>query len=257
MDLKGRVGLITGAASGIGKAIAQQFSQEDMKVVVADLNLEGAKQTANEICKNGQRAIAVKMDVTSEESVNAGMDTVINEFGRLDVIVANAGIQIVHPFDEFPFKDWKRIQAIMGDGSFLTSQAAFKRMKAHGGQIIFMGSAHSHTASKLKVAYVYAKHGILGLSRVIAKEGAPYGIHSYVVCPGFVRTSLVEKQIPEQARDLGISEEKVIKDVMLKDTVDGEFTTVEDVANMAAFCARDNGVCTGQSFIVSHGWVMK
>ena len=120
-----------------------------------------------------------------------------------------------------------------------------------------MGSVHSHEASKLKSAYVFAKHGVLGLARVIAKEGAQYGIHSYTVCPGFVLTPLVQKQIPEQAAALNITEEEVIKNVMLKETVDGKFTTVDDVANLVTYLANDsNGALTGQSIDVSHGWCM-
>ena len=116
---------------------------------------------------------------------------------------------------------------------------------------------HSHEGSKLKSAYCFAKHGLIGLSKVLAKEGAEFGVHSYVVCPGFVRTPLVEKQIPEQAKALGMSEADVIKNVMLKETVDGQFTTVDDVANMIVYLSQDTGALTGQSFNVSHGWCMK
>jgi 3-hydroxybutyrate dehydrogenase len=121
-----------------------------------------------------------------------------------------------------------------------------------------MGSVHSHEASKLKSAYVTAKHGLLGLSRTLAKEGAAHNVRSHVICPGFVRTPLVEKQIPEQAKELGISEADVIKNVMLKDTVDGVFTTVEDIAETALFLAAfPSAALTGQSFVVSHGWYMQ
>ena len=257
MDLKGKVALVSGAASGIGKACAKKLAKEGMKVAIADLNFEGAKEASKEISE--EMTLPIMMDVTNEDSVCKGIEEAIKVFGGLDVLVANAGIQIVHPFDEFPFSDWKKLQAIHSDGSFLTAREAYRHMKSSGkgGKIIFMGSAHSHTASKLKVGYVFAKHGILGMSRVIAKEGAEFGIHSYTICPGFVKTPLVEKQIPEQAKSLGISEEEVIKNVMLKDTVDGLFTTTEDVAGMVSFCAKDNGTLTGQSFVLSHGWIMK
>jgi 3-hydroxybutyrate dehydrogenase len=128
----------------------------------------------------------------------------------------------------------------------------------HGGSIIYMGSVHSKEASLLKAPYVTAKHGLVGLCRVVAKEGAKHGVRANVICPGFVRTPLVDKQIPEQAKALGITEEQVIKDVMLKDTADGEFTTVDDVAQATLFFAAfATNALTGQSLIVSHGWFME
>jgi 3-hydroxybutyrate dehydrogenase len=149
--------------------------------------------------------------------------------------------------------------AVHLDGAFLTTKACLKYMyPANSGSIIYMGSVHSKEASPLKSAYVTAKHGLLGLARVLAKEGAKHNVRANVVCPGFVRTPLVDKQIPEQAKALGISEDEVIKNVMLKNTVDGEFTTVEDVAQAVLFFAGSQSkALTGQSLIVSHGWVME
>ncbi len=250
--------LITGSASGLGKACAKKLAENGYNVVIADVNFEGAAAVAEEIKANGGNAIAVNMDVTNEESVESGVQKCIDEFGGIDLLLSNAGIQIVHNYEDFPFDEWRKMMAIHADGAFLTSRAAYRYMKASGkgGKIIFMGSAHSHLASKLKSPYCFAKHGLLGLSRVLAKEGADYGIHSYVVCPGFVRTPLVEKQIPEQSAALGISEEEVIKNVMLKDTVDGIFTTTDDIANAVYFLSQDSGVMTGQSIVLSHGWHM-
>jgi 3-hydroxybutyrate dehydrogenase len=174
--------------------------------------------------------------------------------------VSNAGIQTVHPLEQFPFDEWKRLLAIHLDGAFLTTQACLPHMYAsgRGGSVIYMGSVHSKEASPLKAPYVTAKHGLIGLAKVVAKEGAKHGVRANVICPGFVRTPLVDKQIPEQARDLGISEQQVIKDVMLKETVDGEFTTVEDVAEAALFFAAfPSNALTGQSIVVSHGWFMQ
>ena len=150
--------------------------------------------------------------------------------------------------------------AIHLDGAFLTTRACLPHMYAsgRGGSIIYMGSVHSKEASKLKGPYVAAKHGLIGLAKVVAKEGAAHGVRANVICPGFVRTPLVDKQIPEQAKALGISEADVIKNVMLKDTVDGEFTTVDDVAQVALFFAAfSTNALTGQSLIVSHGWSME
>jgi len=173
--------------------------------------------------------------------------------------VSNAGIQIVHPLEEFTYADWKKMLAIHVDGAFLTTKACLPHMyKAGSGSVIYMGSAHSKEASPLKAPYVTAKHGLLGLCKTVAKEGAAIGVRANVICPGFVRTPLVEKQIPEQARDLGISEAEVIKNVMLKNTVDGEFTTLLDVAEVALFFAAfPSNALTGQSVVVSHGWFMQ
>jgi 3-hydroxybutyrate dehydrogenase len=150
--------------------------------------------------------------------------------------------------------------AIHLDGAFLTTRACLKHMygSGRGGSIIYMGSVHSKEASPLKAPYVTAKHGLIGLCKTVAKEGAAHGVRANVICPGFVRTPLVDKQIPEQARELGISEDDVVKKVMLKETVDGEFTTVADVAELAVlFAAFPSSALTGQSVVVSHGWYMQ
>ncbi len=225
-QLNGKVAVVTGAASGIGKEIA--------------LTLARAGAT--------------------EDAVNQGIDKVAAAYGSIDILISNAGIQIVNPIENFAFSDWKKMQAIHVDGAFLTTKAALKHMYKddRGGVVIYMGSVHSHEASPLKSAYVAAKHALLGLARVLAKEGAAHNVRSHVICPGFVRTPLVEKQIPEQAKELGISEEDVVKKVMLGNTVDGVFTTVEDVAQTALFlCTFPSAALTGQSFLVSHGWVMQ
>jgi 3-hydroxybutyrate dehydrogenase len=259
MRLTDKVAIITGAASGIGKEIARTFVREGAKVVIADLNQQGAEATAAEL-GGAARAIGVAMDVTNEEQVEAGIAKTVVAFGRIDVLVSNAGIQTVAPLDEFPFAKWKQLLAIHLDGAFLTTRATLRHMYAQGsgGSIIYMGSVHSKEASPLKAPYVTAKHGLIGLAKVVAKEGAKHGVRANVICPGFVRTPLVAKQIPEQAKELGISEQDVIKNVMLKETVDGEFTTVEDVAETALFFASfKSKALTGQSLVVSHGWFMQ
>jgi 3-hydroxybutyrate dehydrogenase len=259
MRLNNKVAIITGAASGIGKEIAIIFSREGAKVAIADLDQKAADATARDIDASGKRAIGVAMDVANEEQVNAGTAKVIKAFGALDVLVSNAGIQIVAPLVDFDFGKWKRLLAIHLDGAFLTTRAALRQMyKQNSGSIIYMGSVHSKEASMLKAPYVTAKHALIGLSKVVAKEGAPHNVRANVICPGFVRTPLVDKQIPEQAEELGISEQDVVKNVMLKETVDGEFTTVEDVAETAVFLAAfPSKAVTGQSIVVSHGWFMQ
>ncbi len=260
MRLKDKSAIITGAASGIGKDIALLFAREGAKVAVADLNKQAADATAKEITAAGGRAMGVAMDVSSEQAVNDGVAGVVASFGGVDVLVSNAGIQIVHPIEEFSYADWKKMLAIHLDGAFLTTRACLPHMyrSGRGGSIIYMGSVHSKEASMLKAPYVTAKHGLIGLCKVVAKEGAQHGVRANVICPGFVRTPLVDKQIPEQAQELGISEEQVIKTVMLKETVDGEFTTVADVAEATLFFAAfPTNALTGQSLVVSHGWFMQ
>lgn len=259
-DLNGKTAVVTGAASGIGKEIALTLARAGAAVAIADLNQAGAEAVAGEIEQAGGKAMGVAMDVTNEEAVNQGIDRVAAAYGGIDILVSNAGIQIVNPIENFAYADWKKMQAIHVDGAFLTTKAALKHMYKgdRGGVVIYMGSVHSHEASPLKSAYVAAKHALLGLARVLAKEGAAHNVRSHVICPGFVRTPLVEKQIPEQAKELGISKEDVVKKVMLGDTVDGVFTTVEDVAQTALFLAAfPSAAFTGQSFVVSHGWYMQ
>lgn len=260
MELAGKVCLITGAASGIGRGIAARYVAAGGKVAVADINAAAAQATAHELTAQGPgEAMPLTMDVTDEDAVAAGVGAVAARWGGVDVLVSNAGVQIVSPVEQLAYADWKRMLAIHLDGAFLTSRAVLPHMyAAGGGAIILMGSVHAKLASPLKAPYVTAKHGLLGLARVIAKEGGPKGVRANVLCPGFVRTPLVDRQIPEQAAELGISEEEVVKKVMLGQTVDGEFTTIEDVAEAALFFAAfPSAALTGQSLIISHGWAME
>ena len=254
-----QVGIITGAASGIGKEIALRYAAEGGTPVIADLNLDAANATAVEIKAKGGDAFAVAMNVIDEAAVEKGVADVMAKYGRIDLLVSNAGIQIVHPVVDFPYADWKKLLSIHLDGAFLTTKACLKHMyAAKSGAIVYMGSVHSKEASRLKAPYVTAKHGLIGLCKVVAKEGAEFNVRANVVCPGFVRTPLVDKQIPEQARELHITEEQVIKTIMLNDTVDGEFTTTADVAEAVLYCAGSpTKALTGQSIVVSHGWFMQ
>lgn len=260
MNLDGKVAFVTGAASGIGQHIAHAFAAAGAAVAVADLNLPAAEAAAAELRSRGARALAVAVDVTDERAVDAGVARTVSELGGLDILVSNAGIQIVAALVEFSFADWKKLLAVHLDGAFLTTRAAMRYMMSRpgGGSMILMGSVHSKEASVLKAPYVTAKHGLEGLTKVIAKEGAAHGIRANLICPGFVRTPLVDKQIPQQAKALGLTEDEVVKKVMLKETVDGEFTTVEDVAQVALmFAAFPSNALTGQSLVVSHGWFMQ
>jgi 3-hydroxybutyrate dehydrogenase len=260
MKLSGKTAIVTGAAGGIGRRIALTFAREGARVAIADIDPAAAHAVVSEIRAAGGQGLSVAMDVTVEQAVNDGVAAVIDTFGAVDILVSNAGLQIVHALEEFSLQEWKQLLSIHLDGAFLTTRACLPHMyrSGRGGSIIYMGSVHSKVASRLKAPYVTAKHGLIGLAKVIAKEGAPHGVRANVICPGFVRTPLVERQIPEQARLLGISEQSVIRDVMLRETVDGEFTTVEDVAEVALlFASFPSNALTGQSLVVSHGWHMQ
>jgi 3-hydroxybutyrate dehydrogenase len=257
--LQDKIAIVTGAASGIGLAIAEIYAREGAKVAIADLNMTAAQAAAEKLKAQGRTAMAVAADVSDEGQVNAAVAAVVKAWGGVDILVSNAGIQIVHPLEEFSYAEWKKMIAIHLDGAFLTTKACLPHMYAKGGgSIIYMGSVHSKEASMLKSPYVAAKHGLIGLAKVIAKEGGRKGVRANVICPGFVLTPLVEKQIPEQAEKLNMSEEDIVQKVMLKETVDGEFTTVADVAEVALlFAAFPSNALTGQSLVVSHGWSMQ
>ena len=244
---------MTGAASGIGHGIAKRFAQAGGRVVIADIELEAAEKAAREI-GGPDKALAVEMDVTNEDAVNRGVEKTVSAFGTVDILVSNAGVQIVYPVEAFPFADWKKMLAIHLDGAFLTSKACLPHMyKQKSGSIIFMGSVHSKEASPLKSAYVTAKHGLLGLARVIAKEGAAHGVRTNVICPGFVKTPLVEKQIPEQAKNWASPKRRSSR----RSCWAGQWTRSsppsEDVARLRSSSrpSRTNAL-TGQSLVVSH-----
>jgi len=260
MQLSDKVAIVTGAASGIGLQIALRFSREGAKVAVADLDFGRAQEVVSELTFGGGIATAVAMNVADEAQVKAGVDEVAARFGGVDILVSNAGIQHIAPLVDLPLADWRKILAVHLDGAFLTTRACLRHMirQGRGGTVLYIGSVHSVEASPLKAPYVTAKHGLIGLARLVAKEAAVHAVRANVICPGFVRTPLVDRQIPEQARELGLTEEQVVKTVMLRETVDGEFTTAEDIAEVAVFFAAFPSLAlTGQSLVVSHGWHMQ
>ncbi len=260
MLLKDKSCLVTGAGSGIGRELAQAFAREGAVVGVADLDADTAQDTASMIQDSGGQALALALDVTDETAVDAAVDQLVAHCGGIDVLVSNAGIQHIAALTELRYEDWQRVLRVHLDGSFLTSRACLRhmRLQGRGGSILLMGSVHSKLASPLKAPYVTAKHGLIGLGRAIAREGAAFGVRANVICPGFVRTPLVDRQIPQQAAELGLSEEDVVRQIMLKDTVDNEFSTLDDVTRAAVFFAAfPTNALTGQSLLISHGWHME
>jgi len=259
MQLANKVAVVTGAASGLGASIARAFIREGARVGIADIKLAAAEAFAAELCAGGGHAMAVQMDVTDEAQVEQGVDRVAEAYGGIDILVSNAGFQHLDTIADVSFDNWRRILAVHLDGGFLTTRACLRHMyrQGRGGAIILMGSIHSKEASVSKGPYAVAKHGLLGLCRAVAKEGAAHGVRANLICPGFVRTPLIEGQLPELAARMGMSEAQVISDVILRATVDGEFTSTTDIAEVAVFLAAfPSAALTGQSINVSHGWNM-
>lgn len=258
--LAGKTAIVTGAGQGLGAAIARKFSLHGANVIVADWDISKATSTASNMPGPLHSAMPFRVDVTDETAVANCVDFAVATYGGIDIVVANAGHQYIAPIEDMPYAEWKKMLAVHMDGCFLLTRAAIRKMKekrTQNGKIILMGSVHSKEASVLKSPYVAAKHGILGFSRAVAKEAGPLGISCNVICPGFVRTPLVDAQIPQQAKNLNISEEEVISRVMLGNTVDKLFTTDDDVAEATLFfAAHPTNALTGQSLNVSHGWRM-
>jgi 3-hydroxybutyrate dehydrogenase len=261
LRLQGKTAIVTGGATGIGLGIAQRFAAEGANVVIAGLEHSGPKPAAAEVARaTGSRVLGIAMDVTDEHAVDSAVARTVQEFGGVDILCSNAGIQIIGGIHELAFSDWKKVLAVHRDGAFLTTRACLRHMyqSGRGGCILYTGSVHSKLASVLKAPYVTAKHGMLGLCRAVAKEGAPYGVRAHVICPGFVRTPLVEEQIPEQAKILQLDPQEVVDKVMLKDTLDQQFTSMEEITATAVFLAEQKTLAlTGQSIMVSHGWFME
>lgn len=259
MRLNDKVALITGGASGIGKEIAEAFAREGARVAIADNNGSDADVTAKTLQAKGWTALGVSMDVTEEDQVTMGINSIVKSLGPIDILVSNAGVQYISPIETLAFSEWQKLISIDLDGAFLTTQACLRGMIARGkgGSIIYIGSIYSKIAGLYNAPYVTAKHGLIGLCKVVAKEGAKHNIHANVLCPGFVHTPMLDKEIIDQSRSFGISEKQVIQDLMLKDTVDGKFTSLGDVSEVAIFLATfKTNALTGQTIMVNHGHTM-
>ncbi|MCH9808076.1 MAG: 3-hydroxybutyrate dehydrogenase [Alphaproteobacteria bacterium] len=271
-ELRGRSAIVTGSTSGIGLGIAKAFAEAGMNVMLNGFgeldeieeirqDLEETSPTIIAACDefrklSGQQAVYSRADMRKPEQVRAMVERAHDEFGSLDVLVNNAGIQHVAPIEEFPAAKWDAILAINLSSAFHSIAAAMPIMKKQKfGRIINIASAHAMVASPYKSAYVAAKHGILGLTKTVALEGAEHGITANAICPGYVKTPLVEKQIPDTAAARGMSEEEVVKKVILDAQPTKEFVTTEQVGRLAVFLCRDGAASiTGAALPVDGGW---
>jgi 3-hydroxybutyrate dehydrogenase len=256
MKLNGKVGVVTGGGSGIGLAIAETFAKEGAKVVVADLDEKGGREAAEKIQKMGGNSVFVRTDVTRSEDCKRLIEEAVKNFGRIDILVNNAGIQYVSPITEFPEEKWNLLIGVMLTGPFFLTKYALPHMIGQkGGRIINMSSIHGLIGVKFKSAYVSAKHGIIGLTKVTALEMAEHGITANAICPTFVRTPLVEKQIDDQAKAHGISREEVMEKVILAEAPMKRMLEPEEVADLVVYLAGDSARnITGTSIAIDEGW---
>jgi 3-hydroxybutyrate dehydrogenase len=256
--LKGKVALVTGSTSGIGLAIARGCAQSGAAVVINGFGERDAiEQERASIEKDfGVKALYSAADMRKADQIAAMIGDAEQQLGRVDVLVNNAGIQFVSPVEDFPVEKWDQIIAINLSAAFHAIRAAVPGMKARRwGRIINTASAHALVASPFKSAYVAAKHGIAGLTKTVALETAPFGITVNAICPGYVWTPLVEKQIPDTMAARGLTREQVIKDVLLAAQPTKEFVTVEEVAGLALYLASDLArSITGAILSIDGGW---
>src|SRR5579883_1539251 len=251
-ELDGRVAIVTGAASGIGLAIARELAGRGAHVVISDIDEEHGKAVAAEL--PGARFIAANM--LKEEDCKRLVEETIAAEGKVDILVNNAGIQHVAPIHEFPEAKWRQLIDLMLTAPFLLTKAALPGMyQQRWGRIVNISSIHGLVASAYKSAYVSAKHGLIGLTRVTALEGAPYGVTCNAICPSYVRTPLVEKQISSQAQIHGIPESEVVEKIMLAEAPLRRLLEPVEVAKMAAYlCSNDASGITGSALTIDCGW---
>jgi 3-hydroxybutyrate dehydrogenase len=256
--LKGKTALVTGSTSGIGLGIATRLAAAGANIVLNGFGeaREIEKLRAQLASQYGTPVAYDAADMTKPETIRAMVEKAAAKFGAVDVLVNNAGIQHVAPVDEFPVDKWDAIIAINLTSAFHTIRAALPGMKKKGwGRIVNIASAHALVASPFKSAYVSAKHGLAGLTKTVALEVAQHGITVNAICPGYVRTPLVEKQIPDQARARGISEEAVVHDVILAAQPTKRFVGVEEVAGLTAYLCGDGAASiTGALLSIDGGW---
>lgn len=254
-DLQGKTALVTGAASGIGLAIVRDFAQHGIRVTLSDVDIERGRAAAAEL--PGVRFQAA--DMTNGDDLQRLVTETLEAEGQIDILVNNAGIQYVAPITEFPEAKWRQIIDLMLTAPFLLTKAVLPGMYAHQwGRVINIASVHALRASAFKSAYVSAKHGLLGLTRVTALEGAEHGVTCNAICPSYVRTPLVEKQIADQARVHGIPESDVVEKIMLSEAAIRRLLEPEEVAQLVTYLCTDaaSGI-TGSAQSIDCGWTAR
>jgi 3-hydroxybutyrate dehydrogenase len=254
-ELEGKVALVTGAASGIGLAIARNFVQQGIRVTLSDIDVERGRTVAGELPEAHFQAA----DMASADDLQQLVAQTLDREGRIDILVNNAGIQHVAPIPEFPEAKWRQILEIMLTAPFLLTKAVLPGMYAHRwGRIINIASVHALRASAFKVAYVSAKHGLLGLTRVTALEGGEQGVTCNAICPSYVRTPLVEKQIADQARVHGIPESEVVEKIMVAEGAIHRLLEPEEVAQLVIYLCTDAAKSiTGSAQLIDCGWTAR
>jgi 3-hydroxybutyrate dehydrogenase len=251
-----KVVFITGAARGIGFEIGEHFAQNGAKVVLSDINQEGLDEAVEELKGRGFDTIGIKCDVTSEDDVKAGIDKTVEHYGRIDVLINNAGIQHVAPIEEFPIEKFELLIKIMLTAPFIATKFAFPHMKKQKfGRIINMASINGLIGFAGKAAYNSAKHGVIGLTKVSALEGAEHGITVNAMCPGYVDTPLVRNQLQDISSTRGVPLEKVLEEVIYPLVPQKRLLSVEEIADYSMFLASDKakGV-TGQAIVLDGGY---
>lgn len=254
--ISGKTAVVTGAGSGIGKAIAMRLAKNGTRIVIADLNEESAQKCCDEITNGGGQALACACNVADEDNVNEMVKSGVDKFGSADIIVNNAGLQYISKVDEFPLEKWNQLISVMLTGTFLCTKACVPYMKENNwGRIINIASAHGKAPSPWKCAYVSAKHGIIGFTKVMACELAEWQITANSICPGYVLTPLVKKQIKDLAKQYSISEAEVPEQVLLKNQPLKKLVSTDELSSLALYLAGDDAQCiTGQSLSIDGGW---
>nr|WP_276912659.1 3-hydroxybutyrate dehydrogenase [Aneurinibacillus aneurinilyticus] len=254
--MQDKIVFITGAASGIGLEVAKEFAKEGAKVAISDLHSEAAKVAAEELAAQGYTAIGLGCNVAEEAQVKAALNETIAQFGRLDVLINNAGLQYVSPIEEFPTEKFELLVKVMLVAPFMAIKHIFPTMKRQGfGRIINMASINGLVGFAGKAAYNSAKHGVIGLTKVAALEGAAHGITVNAICPGYVDTPLVRNQLSDLAKTRNVPLEKVLEEVIYPLVPQRKLLSVKEVADYALFIASDKAAgVTGQAVVIDGGY---